>query len=46
MIASGVELKENIAVVPADEVEWWTNSLKVWGASRTIVTADHTKVYS
>jgi len=44
MIASGVEMKECVAVVPADEVEWWTNSLKVWGASRFIVKTDHTKV--
>ena len=44
MIASGVEMKECVAIVPADEVEWWTNSLKVWGASRFIVKTDHTKV--
>ena len=44
MIASGVEMKECVAVVPADEVEWWTNSLKVWGASRFIVKTDHTSV--
>ncbi|EJK51095.1 hypothetical protein THAOC_29771 [Thalassiosira oceanica] len=44
MIGSGVEMKECVAIVPADEVEWWTNSLKVWGASRFIVKTDHTKV--
>ena len=43
MIGSGVEMKECVAVVPADEVEWWTNSLKVWGASRFIVKTDHTE---
>ena len=44
MIGSGVEMKECVAVVPADEVDWWTNSLKVWGADRFIVKTDHAKV--
>jgi len=39
MIGSGVEFTECIAVVPAEEVEWWTDSLKVWGATRFVVQA-------
>ena len=39
MIGSGVEMTECLAVVPAEEVEWWTDSLKVWGATRFVVQA-------
>ena len=39
MIGAGVEMKECISICPADEVQWWTDSLKVWGADRLIVKA-------
>jgi len=39
MIGSGVEMTETLAVVPAEEVDWWTNSLKAWGATRFVVLA-------
>lgn len=41
ILAAGVEMNEAICICPKEEVQWWENSLKVWGPKRFIVTANH-----
>jgi hypothetical protein len=41
ILAAGVEMKEAICICPKEEVQWWEESVKVWGPKRFIVTANH-----